>query len=379
MKSRIAIGIAMMVCAAMPVIAHEMAPHDMPHMSHEPAKAAVLQQPAAAIPDIPVRDQNGKQLRFYSDLVRGRTVAIDFIYTSCTTICPMQTSNFRMVQEKLAARIGKDVELISISIDPVTDTSAKLKEFSALFDPGPGWTFVTGALPDIAKLLDKLGQPLGRPEEHAAVVLIHNDKAGGWTRVDGNDPDIVSDALIGAAGPATRADATRPDAIKLDASDAARAYMQNPVLVTQDGREVHFFDDLLRGKIVMINFVLTTCKDTCPMVTANLAQVQNLLGDKVGGAINMISLSVDPQHDHPAELKAFAENFGVKPGWYFLTGAQPEIDPLLRRLAAYTVDPLDHSTIVILGNVETGVWTKTFGMAEPAVIARAVLALQSTK
>jgi protein SCO1/2 len=115
------------------------------------------------------------------------------------------------------------------------------------------------------------------------------------------------------------------------------------------------------------------------MVTANLARVQGLLGDKVGRSINMISLSVDPQQDRPAELKKFADNFEVKPGWYFLTGEPPEIDPLLRRLAGYTTDPLDHSTVLILGNVETGVWTKIFGMAEPATIARAVLALQSAK
>jgi protein SCO1/2 len=356
----IAAGLAMMLAAALPASAHDMA-----HMDHMAVDA--VQQPAAAVPDVPVLDQNGKRLNFYSDLVRGRTVAIDFIYTNCTTICPMQTTHLRMVQERLAARVGKDIALISISIDPVTDTPAKLKEFSAQFEPGPGWTFVTGALPDIAKLLDKLGQPLGRPEEHTPLVLVHNDKIGGWTHVDGNDPKLVGDTLIDAAGPAAKA----------DSASAARAYMQNPLLVTQDGRPVHFFDDLLSGKIVLINFILTTCKDTCPMVTENLAQVQTLLGDKVGHSINMISLSVDPQHDHPAELKAFADNFGVKPGWTFLTGEPGEIDPLLHRLAGYTTDPLDHSTVVIIGNVETGVWTKAFGMAEPAAIARAVLALQS--
>ncbi len=361
MRSRIAAGLAIMLAVALPASAHDMA-----HMHHDTTQG--VQQPAAVIPDIPVLDQNGNKLNFYNDLVRGKTVAIDFVFTSCSSFCSMLTANLRMVQDRLAARIGKDIELISISIDPANDTPARLKEFSAQFQPGPGWTFVTGALPDIAKLLDKLGQPLSDPFEHVPLVLVHNDKAGGWTHVDGNDPGIVGDALIDAAGPAAKA----------DGASAARAYMQNPLLVTQDGRPVHFFDDLLSGKIVLINFILTTCKDTCPMVTANLAQVQTLLGDKVGRSINMISLSVDPQHDHPAELKAFADNFGVKPGWSFLTGAPGEIDPLLHRLAGYTTDPLDHSTVVIIGNVETGVWTKAFGMAEPAAIARAVLALQSS-
>jgi cytochrome oxidase Cu insertion factor (SCO1/SenC/PrrC family) len=361
-SSRIAAGIAMVLLATLPAFAHDMA--NMSHAATPPA-----QPPDIRLPDVPVLDQNGKRLNFYSDLVRGRTVAIDFIFTSCSAFCPMLTANFRTVQEQLEARIGKDIALISISIDPFNDTPARLKEFSAQFEPGPGWTFVTGTQPDIATLLDKLGQPLGNPNDHGQLVLIHNDKVGGWTPVDGDDPNIVRDALIDAAGPAPKA----------SAAEAARSYMQNPLLLTQDGKPVHFFDDLLRGKIVLINFVLTTCKDTCPMVTANLAQVQNLLGDKVGRSINMISLSVDPKQDGPAELKAFADNFGVKPGWYFLTGAAPEIDPLLHRLAAYTTDPLDHSTVVILGNVETGVWTKVFGMADPAVIARAALALQSTR
>jgi cytochrome oxidase Cu insertion factor (SCO1/SenC/PrrC family) len=341
-------------------------------MHHAPAQQPA-KQPAAAVPDVNVVDQDGKRLRFYSDLVRGRTVAIDFIYTSCTTICPMLTANFRNVQEELGGRVGKDIALISISIDPVTDTPAKLKAFAAQFEPGPGWSFVTGTLPEIARLLDKLGQPLGNPAEHAPVVMVRNDKVGGWSHVDGNDPKAVREALVAAAGPGVRPES------KAEAGQAARAYMQNPLLVTQDGAPVHFFDDLLSGKTVVINFILTNCKDTCPMVTANLARVQGLLGDKVGRSINMISLSVDPEKDHPAELKAFADNFDVKPGWYFLTGAPPEIEPLLRRLAGYTTDRLDHSTVVIIGNVDTGEWTKIFGMAEPAAIARAVLALQSAK
>ena len=363
MRRQIAAVATTLLLAIVPVRAH-----DMEHMNHEAARPSV-ERPVGEVPDVPVLDQNGKHLNFYSDLVRGRTVAIDLVYTSCTTFCPMLTANFRMVQEELGARIGKDIELISISIDPVTDTPAKLREFSAQFEPREGWTFVTGALPNIGKLLDRLGQPLGNPDDHTPVVLIHNDKAGGWTHVDGNDPGAIRDALVNAAGPAAKA----------DASGAARSYMQNPLLRTQDDKPVHFFDDLLHGKIVMINFILTTCQDVCPMVTANLAKVQELLGDKVGRSINMISLSVDPQRDQPRELKAFADNFNAGPGWYFLTGTPPEIDPLLHRLAGYTTDPLDHSTVLIMGNVETGVWTKTFAMAEPAVIARAVLALQSAK
>jgi protein SCO1/2 len=192
MRSEIAVGLAVALLAIAPVRAH-----DMQHM-HPEATQKSSKQPAAAVPDLPVLNQDGKRLQFYSDLMRGRTVAINFIYTSCTTFCPMLTANFRMVQQELGARIGKDIELISISIDPVTDTPAKLKAFGAQFEPGPGWTFVTGALPDIGKLLDKLGQPLANPADHTPLVLVRNDKIGGWTHVDGNDPKAVREALVTA-------------------------------------------------------------------------------------------------------------------------------------------------------------------------------------
>jgi protein SCO1 len=362
MRTTILIGTLAALFATGPGSAHDM------HQMQRQGPAQANQQPAT-MPDVPVLDQNGKRLRFYSDLVRGRTVAINFIYTSCTTLCPMLTANFRQVQEDLGARIGRDVELISITVDPVTDIPAKLRAFAAQFDAGPGWAFVTGAKPNIDRLLERLGQLPGKPDEHTPLVMIRNDRIGGWTHVDGNDPAAIREALIAAAGPAP--------ATAIDAAGSARAYMQNPQLLTQDNKPVRFFDDLLRGKIVLINFILTNCPDACPMVTANLARVQELLGDKVGRSINMISLSVDPKRDQPAELKGFADNFGVKPGWYFLTGAPSEIDPLLRRLGGYTAEPLDHSTALIIGNVEAGVWTKIFGLAAPNEIARAVLAMQS--
>lgn len=378
MRKDVLIAFAGGLLAAALITALVMRPNRV--VADAPAASASVEPQRTAEPvvtelNVPVVDQDGKHLDFYNDLVRGRTVAIQFVYTTCTTYCLPLAANFGSVQHDLAARIGADMDLISVSIDPVTDTPDRLKAFGAQFNAGPGWSFVTGALPDIARLARKLGQPLGNPTDHVPLVLVHNDKAGGWTRIDGNDPDIVRDALVSAAGPAPAPVA----AAAVDPARAARSYMQNPLLLTQDGKSVHFFDDLLAGKVVVINFMLSTCKDTCPMITANMVRVQNLLGDRVGRSINMISLSVDPTFDKPEQLKKFADNFAVKPGWYFLTGSPAEIDPLLRRLAGYVSDPLDHSTAVIIGNVKSGVWTKVYGMAEPAKIAQAVLAMQDAK
>ena len=99
--------------------------------------------------------------------------------------------------------------------------------------------------------------------------------------------------------------------------------------------------------------------------------------DRVGNGVNIISISVDPTVDTPDVLKKYAEKMKARPGWVFLTGKQADIDTVLRKVGGFVKDKNDHTTLLMIGNVETGVWTKAFGMAEPAAIARAVLALQS--
>ncbi len=136
------------------------------------------------IPDIPVRDQNGRQLKFYSDLVKGKTVAINFIFTTCTTICPSLTATFRRVQEDLATR-APDVQLISVSVDPITDTPERLLDFATRFKAGPGWTFVTGDKADIDSLLLLLGAAAANASDHTPTILVSNDVTGYRTRTYG--------------------------------------------------------------------------------------------------------------------------------------------------------------------------------------------------
>ncbi|HLL75605.1 MAG TPA: SCO family protein, partial [Pyrinomonadaceae bacterium] len=104
------------------------------------AESAPLQ--AMRIPDVPVLDQDGRELNFYSDLVRGKTVAVNFIFTTCTTICPPLGATFARVQRDLGERAGRDVHLISVSVDPANDTPERLKAWGAKFKAAPGWTFV---------------------------------------------------------------------------------------------------------------------------------------------------------------------------------------------------------------------------------------------
>jgi cytochrome oxidase Cu insertion factor (SCO1/SenC/PrrC family) len=151
------------------------------------------------IPDAQVVDQNGKQLNFYSDLIKGKTVAINFIFTTCTTICPPLTATFRRVQQDAAAR-GLDVQLISVSVDPATDTPERLRDFAAKFKAGPGWTFVTGDKSLIDSVLQSLGAAVSNKNDHTPMILIGNDASDYWTRAYGlTSPTKIVELIDGAA------------------------------------------------------------------------------------------------------------------------------------------------------------------------------------
>ena len=137
-----------------------------------------------AIPDVLLLDQQGRKVRFYSGLVKGKVVAINFIFTTCTTICPPMGATFAKVQKLMGDR-GKDVHLISVTLDPLTDTPESLRAWAAKFDARPGWTLVTGPKPEVDRLLRALGSYVSQKEDHAPLVLVGNDSRRLWTRADG--------------------------------------------------------------------------------------------------------------------------------------------------------------------------------------------------
>ena len=148
------------------------------------------------IPDVEVLDQEGKTLHFYSDLVKGKTVAINFIFTNCTTICPPLAATFARVQKEMGDKVGKDVHFISLSVDPLTDTPERLKAWGAKFKAGAGWTFVTGNKQEMDELLNALGAYVSRREDHTPAVIIGNDTKGVWTRTYGLAKTPLMVALI---------------------------------------------------------------------------------------------------------------------------------------------------------------------------------------
>src|SRR5690606_12484435 len=151
-------------------------------------------------------------------------------------------------------------------------------------------------------------------------------------------------------------------------------YFPNIPLVTQDGKKVRFFDDLIKDKVVAINFIFTGCGDSCPVETARLRQVQKILGDRVGKDIFFYSISIDPYNDTPATLTSYAEKFAIGPGWELLTGNPDDIELLRRSLGLY-IEGLengrskDHNLSLIIGNQTTGRWMKASPFESPYILA----------
>src|ERR1051325_10225018 len=144
------------------------APHDHTHMSSEKASAA-----ASYFTDVELINQDGKKVRFYSDVLKGKTVVVNAFFTTCTSVCPPMNRNMEKIQEALGDRVGRDVFLVSITVDPENDTPARIKDYARKFHAGPGWTSV--------KLLRVLFYACGR------VVL--------WIDRDRNEKDVTTNSI----------------------------------------------------------------------------------------------------------------------------------------------------------------------------------------
>ena len=152
----------------------------------------------------------------------------------------------------------------------------------------------------------------------------------------------------------------------------------NVTLTTHEGTQARFYQDLVKGKVVLINFMYATCTNTCPTYTANLARVQRLFGDRIGRDVFMYSITLDPEHDTPQVLRDYVKNYSVQPGWTFLTGSKPDITALRRRLGLRDPDPAvdadktQHIGVVLYGNERFDRWAACPALSEPREIVKYV-------
>jgi protein SCO1 len=158
-----------------------------PHAGHG-AHAQKAQEPPPAqkyFSDVELVDQDGAKVRFYTDVLKGKAVVVNAFFTTCTSVCPPMNRNFEKIQEALGDRVGRDVFLVSLTVDPATDTPARLKEYAAKFHARKGWMFLTGKKENIDWALYKLGQYVENKDDHKTVIIIGNEATGLWKKAFG--------------------------------------------------------------------------------------------------------------------------------------------------------------------------------------------------
>lgn len=200
--------------------------------------------------------------------------------------------------------------------------------------------------------------------------------------------DLKRRSLIAALGAAPFAVPLLAKAQTLDANPKFKVipsrerirqrYFPNLVLTTHEGKQVKFYDDLVKDKIVVFNMFYAKCEGICSPVTRNLVRVQNLLGDRVGKDIFFYSFSLKPKEDTVAALKHYAEMHKVKPGWLFLTGTADDMELIRRKLGFVDPDPevdkdtSNHIGVLKYGNEPLERWGGCPGMQAPDAIAEAI-------
>lgn len=166
------------------------------------APAGAKRPGAGYFPNVELTTQHGGTLRFYDDVLKGKTVAINVIFTSCKDVCPLETANMVQLRKALGERADRDIHLYSISIDPKRDTPEVLKAYAEQF--GAEWTFLTGAPEDIKRITKKLSlirdrdNPTSRESHHAALLLVGDEPTGQWTRFSAVDSPSFLAARMGA-------------------------------------------------------------------------------------------------------------------------------------------------------------------------------------
>jgi len=195
------LGGVVVSCCGLLVTAALMNVAESPQVKAAPPPITVAQNPSADSPspahkyftDVVLVNQNGENMRLYGDLLQGKVVIINSFFATCQGSCLPMSRNLEKVQEALGDRLGKDVRIISISVDPAVDTPAKLKEYAKRVHARLGWYFLTGDKQNVDFALNKLGQFVSEKQDHLNIFIIGNERTGLWKKAFGLAP---SDQLV---------------------------------------------------------------------------------------------------------------------------------------------------------------------------------------
>jgi protein SCO1 len=156
------------------------------------------------------------------------------------------------------------------------------------------------------------------------------------------------------------------------AAQSARVSLADTALLDQDGRNVRFKSDVIGERIVIVDFIYTSCTTVCPVISAVMAQARDRLGARLGRQVGMVTVTVDPVRDTPARLKEYGARLGSSPGWSWITGPKPQVDEVLRAFGAYAPNFVDHPPLVLVGDAKTGKWLRFYGFPSPDQLLAAV-------
>ena len=137
--------------------------------------------------------------------------------------------------------------------------------------------------------------------------------------------------------------------------------LSDATLISQHGKEVSLRDDVVGDRIVVVDFVYTTCTTVCPVLSAIFRQIQNQLGDRLGREVMLVSISVDPTRDTPERMKTYATRLQAGENWLWLTGRQQTVKTVLEEFGAYTPNFADHPSMVLVGDGRSGQWSRFLG------------------
>jgi protein SCO1/2 len=150
-----------------------------------------------------------------------------------------------------------------------------------------------------------------------------------------------------------------------DEPSAAHKYFTDTELITQEGKPVRFYTDVLKDRIVVINCFFATCQGSCPVMSRTFAKLQQMLDERAVKDVVFVSITVDPELDTPERLKKYAATMGARPGWLLLTGTRANVDLIHKKLGQYVEEKAAHNNIILIGNERTGLWKIAFGLAKP--------------
>ena len=169
-------------------------------------------------------------------------------------------------------------------------------------------------------------------------------------------PSLAAETPAAATAAQAAANAATP-------RNGAAIYLADLPLLDQNGNTVDLYKDLVAGHSIVLHSFFTRCEGSCPVMMTTLQALQKRLGPRLGRDVHIVSVTVDPGHDTPEVLAAYARRVQAGPGWHFLGGSSEQVDTALRRIGQYADAPENHMNLIIVGNDASGDWRKLHGLA----------------